>query len=310
MPVTEINKKLSEIWKTDIGEMEEESHASQMNVILHFGVKTTEEEALEYFEASIKFSQVYPARLIVLCPSEENKSEMKLDAKFFFQCYVGRSHRKRCCCEALMLGYDPDESQFLKNQVAVWLQSDLPTFHLFYKLPVKIIEKKYLNFARNAKKIVYDSSSDIHLNEVHWGSDHKAIDLAHARLLSIRQSIGQFLSGYSPEHIAEDINGISIDYSPDLLGEALVLSKWIHSCMEECSQDQTFITKNHPKQDLSFISINFDYNKDSNKHFKWHFDKKKGFARIDANIGKGPIQYQHKTSLLDLNKALSEALFF
>ena len=70
MPVTEINKKLSEIWKTDIGEMEEESHASQMNVILHFGVKTTEEEALEYFEASIKFSQVYPARLIVLCPSE------------------------------------------------------------------------------------------------------------------------------------------------------------------------------------------------------------------------------------------------
>lgn len=309
MPVSEINKQISDIWKSDaIGE--DNSHASQMNLVLHFGVKTTADEAKIYFDAAIEFSQRYPARLIILCPGEKEGSGMELDAKFFFQCYVGGSHRERCCCEAFMLGYEPKQSEFLKNQVSVWLQSDLPTYHWFHKVPASRVEDQYLKFVKNAKRVVYDSTIDPDLAEVQWDKTYRAKDLASARLLTARQSLGQFLSGYSPEEIVEGIQSIKSTYSSDLRGEGKVICNWVKDCLYECDSESDFEIYYDENSDYSGqIVLEFSY-EDTKKCFKWEFSSAKSFASISANLGKGDVEFQHTVKLLDADKALSEALFF
>ena len=128
LPVAEVTKRLDEMWQGEGPVGETASRASQMNVVLHFGWSVTEEEAMDRFESLIAFAQRYPSRIIVLCPSA-TAEEGSMRAKLFSQCYIGASLREMCCCEALILGFRPDSCGYLGNQVSVWLESDLPTYH-------------------------------------------------------------------------------------------------------------------------------------------------------------------------------------
>jgi hypothetical protein len=308
LPVSEVSHKISDIWKKERGQ-DDTSHASQMNLILHFGIKTTPNEAKEYFDAAIRFSQRYPARLVVLCPNKEDSTKMKLEAKFFFQCYLGSSHRKRCCCEAFMLGYDPSESEHLKNQVSIWLQSDLPTYHWFYKVPAEKIKSDYLKFTRNAKRVVFDTTEDPEIASIEWERPYMSRDLADARLLTVKQSLGQFLSGYAPEDIANELQRVNIDFSTQMSGESSVLKNWIQDCLSDCSDKEIKIDTNHEKGSKG-ITIKFEYKQSTQKSFNWSFDNSNQEVSIRANIGKGNINFTQRLKLLDLDKALSEALFF
>ena len=128
LPVSEVTDRLEHMWESDASGSPSAFRASQMNVVLHFGWEVTPEEAHERFDTLLAFAQRYPSRIIVLCPSR-SISDGSMRAKLFSQCYIGDTHREMCCCEALLLAYQPENCGHLGNQVSVWLEPDLPSYH-------------------------------------------------------------------------------------------------------------------------------------------------------------------------------------
>ena len=108
-----------------------EFRASQMNLVLHFGLDVNEADARARFDTVIRFAQRYPSRIIVLCPTREEGAGMR--AKLFSQCYIGETHREMCCCEACCCY--KSKPGYLANQVSIWLEGDLPRYHWFMVCP-------------------------------------------------------------------------------------------------------------------------------------------------------------------------------
>ena len=48
-----------------------------------------------------------------------------------------------------MLGYTPDDAEFLEHQISVWLESDLPTYHWFHRVPEERILRSYLALSQD-----------------------------------------------------------------------------------------------------------------------------------------------------------------
>src|ERR1700722_10413600 len=72
--LTEVPGMLSRMWQGDNLPGEEgpsSFRASQMNLVLHFGLATTPEEAQQIFDQAIEFAQVYPCRIVALCPIKD-----------------------------------------------------------------------------------------------------------------------------------------------------------------------------------------------------------------------------------------------
>ena len=132
MPLEELMDTLSSMWRVSpehAAEAPSGFRASQMNLVLHFGIKTATEEALARFDTAIRFAQKYPCRLVVLSPEGEAKGSPQLRAKLFSLCYIGKTAREMCCCEALILGYSAGVADLLKDQVSIWLEADLPIYY-------------------------------------------------------------------------------------------------------------------------------------------------------------------------------------
>ena len=163
LPVGEVTDRLELMWDSDASGSPSAFRASQMNVVLHFGWDVTAEQAQERFTTLLTFAQRYPSRIIVLCPSRSIK-DGSMRAKLFSQCYIGDSHREMCCCEALLLGYEPDNCGYLANQVSVWLEPDLPSYHWFCGVPSARIEQYSDNLLKGVRRSIYDLSL-IHISE-------------------------------------------------------------------------------------------------------------------------------------------------
>lgn len=239
-PVSDVTKALAQMWQGDSAAgaaAPSEFRASQMNLVLHFGLSTSEAEGLATFEKAVAFSQRYPCRIIVLCPTDEKtaNSGEPLQGKLYSQCFIGTGHGEMSCCEALMLGYRPSESRFLEDQVSIWLESDLPTYHWFHRVPGHRIESQYLGFAKTCRRVIYDSGIDgYELHTLLWPRPEILHDLAWARLLPLRQSLGQFLSAFEPRLLVENLSEIVTWYAPGRRGEAENLVCWQYGGLMGC----------------------------------------------------------------------------
>ena len=183
-----------------------------MNLILHFGLDVAQEDARARFDTVIRFAQRYPSRIIVLCPTREESTGMR--AKLFSQCYIGETHREMCCCEALLLRYKPENFGYLANQVSIWLEGDLPRYHWFSGVPSHRIERYFDNLLSGVRRIVYDSSVEAQdLSQLPWPDPERVHDLARARLLPVRQSIGQYLSSFPTELLSCGLKSIRLTYA-------------------------------------------------------------------------------------------------
>ena len=120
MPVSEVPRALRELWKTDEGESPTKFRAVQSNLILHFGLEATESEAKVVLDRALDFARRYPSRLICLCPFRD-VDEQLMRGKLFSQCYLAGGSKHPVCCEALMLGYTPDDAEFLEHQIELQL---------------------------------------------------------------------------------------------------------------------------------------------------------------------------------------------
>jgi len=316
LPVAEVTDRLEHMWESDSPDSPSAFRASQMNVVLHFGWEVTAKEAQERFDALLTFSQRYPSRIIVLCPSRSIK-DGSMRAKLFSQCYIGDSHREMCCCEALLLGYEPDNAGYLGNQVSVWLEPDLPSYHWFCGVPGERIEEYFDTLLLTVRRSIYDSSyegKDLH--KLNWPEASRVGDLAAARLLPVRQAIGQFLSGYAIEDLCRGLSGVKVTHSSESSGEGLRLMEWIRGCFADCKKcadcraaktDYQLKACSDDDHDCS-LSLEFSY--EDGRYFRWRKFSEGSMGEIEASLGKEEAKISTRMKSLGPEQTIAEALFF
>lgn len=320
LPVSEVTRALAHMWDAGASGGEElpgTYRASQMNLILHFGVSTPPEEALRQFEAAIQLAQRYPSRIVVLCPRQTTSAgETVMEGKLYSQCFLGRSLRERCCCEALMLGYHPTDAHFLEDQVSIWLESDLPTYHWFHRVPPDVIENHYLPFTKSCRRVLYDSAVDGYaLHRLPWPRPATIRDLAWARILPIRQSLGQFFSGIPPASLAGDLLEICVRCRPEARGEADNLLCWLFGGLNECRQAMTpkppaFAWTVRPLESDSANVLEIDWHYRSTHRFTWRWAGPRSPGWIEADFGRGNIRIPLSIRSLQPGEVLAEACLF
>lgn len=316
LPVREVTSRLASMWEMGPSNSQLEFRASQMNVVLHFGLDVSEEEARERFDALIRFGQRYPSRIIVLCPSRESV-DGGMVSKLFSQCYIGDSLREMCCCEALLLGYKSEDFGYLSNQVSIWLEGDLPTYHWFSGVPISRIEKYFDNLLMGVRRCVYDSSVEREdLSQIAWPDSSRVKDLAKARLLPARQAIGQFLSGYRIEEVCHGLQAVSVKHCASMSGEGRGLLEWVQSCLSECDgcetcpslgAEFTVAECDAATKDCSLV-LEFIY--DDERFLRCRKFKDGSLGEIEASLGHGPEKITNRVKSLTLEQALAEAFFF
>lgn len=317
LPVEEVTDRLNRMWEVDdSGQASSAFRASQMNVVLHLGSEVSPAHARACFDGLISFGQRYPSRMIILCPTHNGSGSMK--AKLFSQCYIGSSHREMCCCEALLLSYEPDDAGYLSNQVSTWLESDLPVYHWFSGVPRHRIAGYFKNLLIGVRRFVYDSSIEPDdLSELEWPEPQRVCDLAKARILPVRQSIGQYLSGHSMEVLCRGLKTISVRYAPGFVGEAKALAAWIESCLGIYLEDKSTVCRACPfeqsanKDSVSAglsLSMQWDYINDDFLHWQMFEDGSSGKIKTRLSGREESVSAQIK--LLSPEHALAEALFF
>ena len=328
LPVGEVTTRLATMWDGGPSSSPSEFRALQMNVVLHFGLDVTAEEARERFETVLKFAQRYPSRIIVLCPSRAI-GDGSMGAKLFSQCYIGESHREMCCCEALLLSYKSEDCGHLANQVSVWLEPDLPTYHWFSGVPPKRVEIYLKNLLIGVRRCVYDSSVEkTDLTTLDWPESSELRDLAKARLLPARQAIGQFLSGYTIEDLRCGLEQVTVNHSESVSGEGQRLLEWVQECLSEGESGEgesgegesgegesgedgaTKFVLGKCEGDQSDCSLSLEWKFNDDRYFKWRKFRDGSFGEIQASLGKAVEKIPTRIKPLAPEQALSEALFF
>lgn len=318
MPVGKVIHELAHMWDglSETGLHATDSRASQLNLVLHLGLGTAEDEANGLFETCLSFARTYPCRIIVLCPTDKKSDGFM--GKLFSQCYIGENLREACCCEALILGYSIDNSGFLENQVSVWLEPDLPVYHWFHRVPADRISRYYREYLKRCRRIIYDGEVDgRELDHIDWPHPQRVRDLAYSRTLPLRQHLGQFLSGFSPAELASGLREIRIQYHRGLWRTANQLMHWQRQAIRKC-----FAQQPGPFSDIVFtveqlvrensnncLQVTWKY-ADSGKFLRWNYGASRNAGLVTANLTDREIGHPLHIEPLPRAKALSEALFF
>jgi hypothetical protein len=315
LPVERVTAELARMW-SEIAEAEgSEFRASQLNLILHFGLDVDADESKSHFDAAIAFAQRYPARIIVLCPTRKLEGvEALVRSKLFSQCYLGPSLREACCCEALILNYETADFSYLVNQVSVWLEGDLPTYHWFCRVPARRIREHYMEFLKLVRKVVINGSiDDPELLNMPWPENCQCVDLAKARTLPLRQALGQFLSRFPVADLSNGLERVVVTHCPSFSGEAMALLEWQKLCLGMSNEANASTCEFSTREQAGgceqlALCIDWQY---ANDHFLvMAMGENNGSACLAYDFGHGKDHATLQVACLPLDRALSEALFF
>ena len=246
-------------------------------------------------------------------------------AKLFSQCYIGDSHREMCCCEALILGYQPDNCGYLGNQVSVWLESDLPTYHWFNRVPADRIRGYFDNLLVGVRRSIYDSSIEpSELTALDWPEPGRVRDLAEARLLPVRQAIGQFLSGYAMHQLCRGLESVTITHAASMGGEGRRLMEWIRGCLADCGgcgglNSGCVVGKTCAALQADYAVercdgedclLTFELRYEDDRRLRWKMLGGGRFGRVEASLGKGEEEHHIRIKPLGPAQMIAEALLF
>ncbi|MFO7725237.1 MAG: hypothetical protein R6V45_06770 [Oceanipulchritudo sp.] len=319
MSVGDVTRTLRHMWDVEGGgdDHRMDFRASQMNLILHFGLETTVGEAQAHFQTAIAFAQTYPSRIIVLCPAKETVGEDEFEGKLFSQCYIGQHLRDVCCCEALILGYSPEQSDFLENQVSLWLEADLPIYHWLHRVPADRISGFYLGFLKRCRKVLFDGAVEGEVyKSIEWPDSERVADLSHARTLPLRQHLGQFISRFSPSELADGLKALECRYCPGVERLAWHLMRWQRQSIRRCFAKPA---------DADAVSCSLKpMGEDETEHclcVTWTYDEPRRFLRMDysrsrksgrvrASLPSGSFEHPLHIEPLSPVETLGEAMFF
>ncbi|MGC9451437.1 MAG: glucose-6-phosphate dehydrogenase assembly protein OpcA [Oceanipulchritudo sp.] len=318
MSVAAVTDMLRHMWDAEAADPGSHGfRASQLNLILHFGLSTTPAEAREKFDTAIRFAQKHPCRIIVLCPAKERLPAAEFEGKLFSQCYIGRHLREMCCCEALILGYSPEQSDFLENQVSIWLESDLPIYHWFHRVPADRIAGHYLGFIKRCRKVLFDGEVEGEAyDRIDWPERSRVSDLARARSLPLRQHLGQFISGFPPEDLVDGLQSLHFEHTRGMRRKALILMQWHRRALAGCFPKEADldsvvfsleqIVQENPE---CCLRIAWRY-KSPRKYLMINYNRSRKSGLIRASMPGGTFEHPLHIEPLKPEVSLSEAMFF
>jgi hypothetical protein len=314
VPVGEITRRLAAMW-TDAAASggpapsAEDAKATQVNFVLHFGLNTTPGDAAEQFQTVVRFSRRYPSRIVVLCPLvSDDGAEMR--AKIYGECHLGKSKADKRCVEFVLLSYPRAARRFLENQVSVCLSTDLPLYYWAHQFSAASRLAEYQHLLSRAKRVLIDSAvAPPDALTYAWPRPERLRDLAQARLLPVRQSLGQFLAAYPPALLIEGLRGITVHHGADLGAEARVLAGWLQSRLRRCGADRRVVEEAEVERRETGLAVRFDYGA-TGRYFRWRGDRATGQAWFEADFGSGETRLPAAMALLPPENALSEAMFF
>ena len=313
-PVGSISKGLAQMWEGEAtggrpSPAGEHSKAIQVNFVLHLGLKTDAADAVRQFETAVRFSRRYPSRVVVLCPLHDDTGASGMRAKVYGECTLGKSPGDTRCCEFVMLSYPRWARKNLENQVSVCLSTDLPLYYWAHGFSdvVRLADYRYL--LTTARRVLFDSASaPADAIGYAWPRPENVRDLACARLLPVRQSIGQFLSKYPVASLAAGLRAVTLEHGADLAAEARILLGWVDDRIRAsgASGGHSKVARAGGAPGSFALSLAYD----GAKAFAWKADLATGRASFDADFGGGRTVMSATVSLLSPENALSEAMFF
>jgi hypothetical protein len=311
-PVGEIASSLAGMW-SDAAEQgrpapaEEDSTATQVNFVLHLGLNAGAEDAVAQFGTVVAFSRRYPCRVVVLCPLHDDDPDTQMRCKVYGECTIGKTRDDARCCEFVMLSYPRSLRQYLESQVSVFLSTDLPLYYWAHGFATNSGLADYRFFLTNSKRVLIDSSeAPAGAMAYPWPRPEAMRDLVAARLLPVRQGIGQFLSRYPTDVLSGGLRAVSVEHGAGLAPEGRVLMEWLGDRLGACPA--AFGCVPAPDAAARTLSVSFAY--DGAKAFTWCGDLAAGRALFKANFGSGATTLPASVSLLSPENALSEAMFF
>jgi hypothetical protein len=315
VPVGSIAKGLMALWidAASAGKPApdlDDSRATQINLILHLGYNTTFEDAKIQFSVATRFAMRYLSRVVVLCPIHDDDTQATMRAKVYGECTLGKSKLDKRCCEFVILSYTKNQRQYLESEVSVCISSDLPLYYWPHRFASNAALADYRYFLTKANRILIDSAtSPKETLSYPWPRPEAVRDLAQARLLHVRQAIGQFLSRYLPETLTANLTSVCIEHGNAFSAEGHIFLNWVKDRMVQCgAHNTTFELKTAPDSPDYFLSLKFNYK--TSDRFVWTADLKVGQCHFDASFDKAATHRDAAIKLLGPDDCLSEAMFF
>jgi len=316
VPVGAINKNLAQMWEDTAAKggpapSADDVKATQVNFVLHLGFNTTVTDAVEQFQTAVLFSQRAPCRVVVLCPLPIDDPGTEMRAKIYGECHLGKSKGDTRCCEFVLLSYPFAARRFLESQLSVCLIADLPLFYWVHRFASIHRLSEYQYLLQRSERILIDSAiADLGISSFVWPRPEAVRDLVYARLLPVRQSIGQLLSGYEPKLLVHGLRAVAVTHGEKYLAEGRVLLAWVKERLVGCeaSTEVSYDCRLAPTGENGVLKLDFEY---TNGHcFRWYGDLERKNACIDADFGSGRSTMHIAVSLLSPDAALSDAMFF
>jgi len=315
VPVGAISKGLEQMWEgaASAGRPSpagEQSMATQINLVLHLGFRTDAGDAVEQFGTAVKFSRRYPSRVVVLCPLLDDAGVTTMRAKVYGECSIGKSADDTRCCEFVMLSYPRSARAHLENQVSICLSTDLPLYYWAHRFSesAKLADYRYL--LNTARRILIDSATaPADALSYAWPQPEKVRDLAYARLLPVRQSVGQFLGRYPVESLAKGLRSVRLAHGAEVVAEARVLLSWVKDRIRACGTTAETVEIVQPA-DMGPRAFTLGFSYDDRRSFAWQANLATAHATFDADFGSGRTVMPASVALLSQENALSDAMFF
>lgn len=311
-----LKKSLAQMWETTAkaggpAPAADDVRATQMNFVLHFGFATAPDDAGVQFQTILRFSKRYPSRVVVLCPLPEDSGETDYRAKIYGECFLGKTKGDTRCVEFVMLSYPMGARRHLEDQVSVCLSTDLPLYYWAHRFSATGRLADYQYLLGTSKRVIFDSGIVPADARTHpWPNPEAVRDLVHARLLPVRQSLGQFFSGFEPTRLSEGLVSVQVGHTPDRAPEARVLLKWLRERLVACGappdlEGGVMTAGPHVRDGLE---VRFAYA--DGKDFRWFGDFARNHAEFGADLGAGRAKLTTAIRLLAPEAALAEAVFF
>lgn len=316
VPVGSIKKSLAMMWAQTAkaggpAPAADDVKATQMNFVLHFGFATTPEDATEKFQTMLGFSRRYPSRVVVLCPlgSEESRTEMR--AKVYGECFLGKSKGDTRCVEFVMLSYPMSARAHLEDQVSVCLSTDLPLYYWAHRFSASSRLADYQYLLRNSKRVIFDTGIvPPDAQTYQWPKPENVRDLVYARLLPVRQSVGQFLSGFSPEQLRTALTRVRVAHTRERGPEARVLLAWLRQRLLACGAPTDLAGEISAAHGHLRDGLQVEFHYTDGHTFQWEGDFARNHAEFCANYGHGPARLTTAINVLPPAAALAEAVLF
>ncbi len=314
--VSDVARTLAAVWDMEAAPGKaapSEFRASQMNLVVHLGLDNTTGTARAAFDTALLFSHRYPCRTIVLCPRDFGGAA-DVRAKVFCECFIGTSHHEMVCSEAIILSYPLEQRAYIENQASIMIESDLPLYYWPNRIRVAARFGDYPFLLSKSQRIVIDSAIERpDVPGYAWPRRELVYDLAYARTLPLRQSLGHFLSYVPPAQLAEGLQAMTLHHGAGVAGEARAAAAWMRSRLDDCAA----VAGRAPVA-AEFVlaetgvsgALDFRLTYADGGSIRLAFDLTHGAACLHAKLSQAHASMSSTVHLLSDDRALAEALFF